>query len=325
MHGLVLSGGGALGAYEAGAASILLPYYRESGHPIEVISGTSVGALNAAALVYGGWEFALDLWMRIGQDDVFRNGKFFALRRILRGQSAYCTKPLAALIKRELHDLWRIRNSPTKLLVHATELRTRRQVTWTNDSRDLHTGILASASIPGIFPTVHYRGLSLVDGGVVANTPIRSAIKAGCHGLTVIYMDEEKVREPMEIDEFLQRSRRLEPWQDGDYSAVRPALERSLELMMFGHFERDLKLLSVINNYVEENRRRGPSLSLDAMRPLPYQRIALGLVQPAEPLGPPGSTLNFDRDFLNRLIARGVQDAQEFINGPSQAPGPPGR
>jgi predicted acylesterase/phospholipase RssA len=319
MHGLVLSGGGALGAYEAGAASVLIPYYEESVFPIRVISGTSVGALNAAALVYGGPEFALDLWRHITADDIFRDGKFFAFRRLIRKKSPYCTKPLAALLKRELNDLWKIKNSPITLLVHATELRTRRQVTWTNDSRDLRTGILASASIPGVFPTVHYRGLSLVDGGVVANTPIRSAIKAGCDGLTVVYLDEERVREPMDIDDFLRTSGKIEAWpEEIDYTSVRKALERSLELMMFGHFERDLKLLSVINNLVEENQLGRSKLKV-APCLVPYKRIALGLLQPTTPLGSPGSTLNFDRAFLDSLIERGIADAQAFISSKTRA------
>jgi predicted acylesterase/phospholipase RssA len=315
MHGLVLSGGGALGAYEAGAASVLLPHYEESDRPIRVISGTSVGALNAAALIYGGPEFTLDLWRRITTNDVFRDGRFFAFRRLIRGKSAYCTKPLAALLERELHDLWKIRKSHTKLLVHATELRTRRQLTWTNDSRDLRIGILASASIPGVFPTVRYRGLSLVDGGVVANTPIRSAIKAGCYDLTVVYLDEEKVREPEDVESFLQRNHRVEPWPEAvDYSSARTALERSLELMMFGHFERDLKLLSVVNDLVEEARGHSSCGSAQALTQR-YQRIALGLLQPKTQLGPSGSTLNFDREFLDHLINRGIKDAQAFISG----------
>jgi NTE family protein len=48
--GLVLAGGGARGAYELGALSVLLPVLEESGQRPRVIVGTSVGALNAAYL-----------------------------------------------------------------------------------------------------------------------------------------------------------------------------------------------------------------------------------------------------------------------------------
>src|SRR5919204_5367232 len=48
--GLVLAGGGARGAYEMGALSVLLPALEGRGQRPRVIVGTSVGALNAAYL-----------------------------------------------------------------------------------------------------------------------------------------------------------------------------------------------------------------------------------------------------------------------------------
>ena len=48
--GLVLSGGGARGAYEAGVMQGLVEVLRPTAAPFEVLCGTSVGALNAAYL-----------------------------------------------------------------------------------------------------------------------------------------------------------------------------------------------------------------------------------------------------------------------------------
>src|SRR2546423_8647629 len=48
--GLVLAGGGARGASEAGALSVLLPVLEQRGQRPRVIVGTSVGALNAGFL-----------------------------------------------------------------------------------------------------------------------------------------------------------------------------------------------------------------------------------------------------------------------------------
>lgn len=48
--GLVLAGGGARGAYEAGALSVLLPALEARGERPSVLVGTSVGAINAAYL-----------------------------------------------------------------------------------------------------------------------------------------------------------------------------------------------------------------------------------------------------------------------------------
>src|ERR1700684_2230968 len=47
---VVLPGGGARGAYEVGALSILLPALERRGERVAIWCGTSVGAINAAAL-----------------------------------------------------------------------------------------------------------------------------------------------------------------------------------------------------------------------------------------------------------------------------------
>ena len=54
--GVVLQGGGALGAYECGALNALLELMDEftaQGHPIElkVVTGVSIGSINAACVV----------------------------------------------------------------------------------------------------------------------------------------------------------------------------------------------------------------------------------------------------------------------------------
>lgn len=47
---LVLAGGGARGAYEVGALSVLLPILEERGERPRILIGTSVGALNVGFL-----------------------------------------------------------------------------------------------------------------------------------------------------------------------------------------------------------------------------------------------------------------------------------
>ena len=47
--GLALAGGGALGAYEVGAHKFL----EEQGYKFDIITGTSIGALNGAFITTG--------------------------------------------------------------------------------------------------------------------------------------------------------------------------------------------------------------------------------------------------------------------------------
>ncbi len=76
---LVLSGGGARGAYQAGAIKALIEIAKEAGndHPFQIIVGNSAGAINAAYLAATAhdWDKAADglvnLWSNIHANEVF--------------------------------------------------------------------------------------------------------------------------------------------------------------------------------------------------------------------------------------------------------------
>jgi NTE family protein len=76
---LVLPGGGVRGAYEAGALAVLLPALADRGERVSVFCGTSVGAINAAALasvahlpVEAQVDALLEHWGRVEQRTVLR-------------------------------------------------------------------------------------------------------------------------------------------------------------------------------------------------------------------------------------------------------------
>lgn len=78
--GLVLSGGGARGAYEAGVLSVLLPELERRGQRPRVLVGSSVGALNAASLAADADRDAeqatarmVALWHEVRLHDVFHS------------------------------------------------------------------------------------------------------------------------------------------------------------------------------------------------------------------------------------------------------------
>lgn len=64
---LVLSGGGSRGSYEIGVWQAL----NELGIPIDIVTGTSVGALNAAFVAMGDFDAAMKLWKEIETSMVF--------------------------------------------------------------------------------------------------------------------------------------------------------------------------------------------------------------------------------------------------------------
>ncbi|MBR3749109.1 MAG: patatin-like phospholipase family protein, partial [Firmicutes bacterium] len=64
---LVLSGGAARGAYEMGVWQAL----RELGVRIDIVCGTSIGAMNAYIVASGAYEKARDMWLDMKTEEVF--------------------------------------------------------------------------------------------------------------------------------------------------------------------------------------------------------------------------------------------------------------
>ncbi|MEM1129893.1 MAG: patatin-like phospholipase family protein [Pseudomonadota bacterium] len=188
--GLVLQGGGALGAYEWGAINRLI----EVGMRPVAVSGVSIGAINAAVIAgapHGDIRANLnELWTSISLPDMpllprqvqadmalFGNPSFFLPRRdywtMASWKSFYSVAPMYDTLNR-LVD-WDRLNDPTitKVSVAATRLEDGRAVRFRNLDTELDARhILASGSLPPGFPMTEIDGSHYVDGGIFSNTPI---------------------------------------------------------------------------------------------------------------------------------------------------------
>lgn len=180
----VLSGGGSLGAVQVGMLYALL----EAGILPDLVVGSSVGAINGAYLAghasLDGVEQLAALWESIRRRDIFPLG----LRAVLGGalgRRAHFVDPLGlkTLILRAELGFGRLEEAPLPFYPVATDLATGHAVVL--DEGDIVQALLASAAIPGVFPPIEIRGRMLVDGGVVADSPL---IQAEALGATRIYL-----------------------------------------------------------------------------------------------------------------------------------------
>ena len=64
---LVLSGGGAKGSYQVGVYKAI----KKLGIKIDIITGTSIGSINGALFVSGGYLKAKKLWVTISTNNLF--------------------------------------------------------------------------------------------------------------------------------------------------------------------------------------------------------------------------------------------------------------
>jgi NTE family protein len=221
---VVLSGGAARGAYEAGVlAGIAEVTGASAGGPalFDVIAGTSVGALNGAWLAANAHRADHDvaqlasLWTSIELDRHLRlDWKSFAGvkrgRKESYGPSILDPGPLERLVTDaiawdRLHQnleqgrtqalvlaALHVGSGVTTLFYELAPGATFRAVTHprrlSRQTRLEPRHVLASAALPGLFPARRIGGGFFADGSLRFNTPISSALRAGAEKLVVITM-----------------------------------------------------------------------------------------------------------------------------------------
>ncbi len=225
--GVILSGGGARGAYEAGVLSYVFgDLARANGADpfFDIVCGTSVGAINGTFLASyaddpsAGVSRLSELWRSLTLGHVFGFGikQMSRVYRVLLGggpkdvAGLLDASPLTTLIAREAR--WQSLKENLEsgrlraLSISTTQVTTGRTVVWVDAASDVPVPavlpghvlvrrdsirpehVLASASIPILFPPVAIGSELYVDGGLRLNTPMAPAIHFGAERLLVIGM-----------------------------------------------------------------------------------------------------------------------------------------
>ncbi len=182
MIAFVLSGGGNRGAAQAGALLALL----ERGIRPDLIIGTSVGAMNSAALALdpsvAGAQRLGQRWLEARDADIFPGGRLSAAWRVLTGKGGlHDRKNLRRFICATVSgDARHFADVRVPCLVTATVLGAGRLRLFGDDPREsLLDALLASTAIPPLFAPYRYRNEWLADGAIVANLPLGLALDRG--------------------------------------------------------------------------------------------------------------------------------------------------
>lgn len=179
----VLSGGGSLGAIQVGALQALM----DAGVQPDVLVGCSVGSLNATFLAVDPRRERLDdlekLWLSLNRGDIFpASRRSIAGHLVRRDTHLYEPDGLRDLVDRlvpasDLADL------AVPVHIVTTDLFSGQPVWWT--SGDPRQVLVASASLPGLFPPVALGDSLHVDGGVTCPVPVQRAIELGAERIWV--------------------------------------------------------------------------------------------------------------------------------------------
>jgi len=189
MRALVLSGGGARGAYQAGALKYLIG---DLGLRYDILCGISVGALNCGFLSMFSKEKETDglaelvnIWETISTEKVHKRWFPFGRLHCLWEKSLYNSKPLMDLVRSRL-DLNIVRNSGKMVGVGAVSLSTGKFRMFTQNDDSFVDGVLASSSFPAFLTPIEIDGELWSDGGIKEVTPLQQAIDFGATEIDVI-------------------------------------------------------------------------------------------------------------------------------------------
>jgi len=179
----VLAGGGSLGAAQVGMLEALVA----AGDRPDLVIGVSAGAINAAFFATNPSPATVERMARLWRTFTTRRALGLSWRSLLgliglRDHVASAAG-LRGLLEAELgYD--RIESAPTPLHLVCTDLLTGQEVVLSQGA--IVEAVLASAAIPGVFPSVTIGGRALVDGAVATNTPIATAIRLGATRVVVL-------------------------------------------------------------------------------------------------------------------------------------------
>ncbi len=192
--GLVLSGGVARGFAHIGVIRAL----EEVGIPIDIIGGTSMGAMIAGQYVCG---YDYEDMIRINSYVFHRSSRDYTLPLIsLLSGAELWRRGFKYLGNVTIEDLWlpyfAVSSNLTKadIEVHRTG--------------SLGWAIRSSGSLPGVWPPINHNGELLVDGAVLNNLPI-DVMHECCDG-RVIAVD---VSAPLDLQENSPYGESISGWQ----------------------------------------------------------------------------------------------------------------
>lgn len=285
---LILSGGGAKGAFQAAAEK----YAREvKGYHWDIIAGVSVGALNGAMLSMQKFDRLWQIWNTISDDQVLTGGfnLWSVIKLFFGAKSFYGNKPLHRLLKQELE----IEKFVTDLRVGSVSLVTGEYVEFTKDSPHFAEVILASTVMPVIWTPVdispEYR--SMVDGGVRNISPIGDVLDSDPDEIVIINCGAEAI-DPLA----------------GAPKNVTEIGSRTLDIMLNELFVSDMNEFVRTNLLVQQASSHGLTLVNAKGRALKYYEC-----KNIEPVAPLGDTLDFSQAAIQSSLAAGEERARQVL------------
>lgn len=315
-NALVISGGGAKGAFAVGAIEVL----REKQISFDIVSGTSTGALIAPLAVTDEIQLLRSVYTGVETDDIV---KLRNIIDILTTDSIYDSTPLWELINSLIPEerYQKIIQSPTEMIVTTVDLQSGGLVYWNQHTsgpnggpmqrRELLRAVFASGSMPVLMPPVQIDNSDdqHVDGGVREIAPLSVAID---HGATDIYA--------------IVLSPEIRERKDEKYVFVGKTLLRTIDIFTQEIVVNDVARAEQVNaavRHLAALRRKAEAMltpaqvaeifdAPDLENPFAEKRVMnITTIRPEEEL--PLDALEFDRVRMSELVEMGRVAAEQAL------------
>jgi NTE family protein len=185
---VVLSGGGAKGAFQVGVLEELIV---NRGVRVDIAVGTSTGAIQALAVAQDDIPKLVAFWSALRRNsDIYVKKPLGPAGAIFGADSLYEAKGLRRLLK-QAADEPRLRATGKKLRLGVVNLGTGAFRTIDETVPGIHNWVYASCAMPVFFEPLTTRAANgteeqWVDGGVRDVTPLDSALELNPRGVLVI-------------------------------------------------------------------------------------------------------------------------------------------
>jgi len=195
---IVLGGGGVLGATQVGMLRALL----ESGIRPGLVVGTSVGAINGAAIAaapnVAGVDNLAGLWASLADAGMLTDNVLARASTLARYRThLYSAVPLRKLLAVHLPATFAELEVGFQCVAASIE---RAGAHWFA-SGSLTDAVMASAAVPGLLPPVVIDGEHFLDGGLVHSIPVGRALALGARDVYVLHVGhiEQPLKPPRSL------------------------------------------------------------------------------------------------------------------------------
>jgi NTE family protein len=182
----VLGGGGVLGAAEVGMARALL----EAGVRPDLVCGTSVGAINGAAIAADpspeGAQRLLDIWDALAEDGILDGSLVRRAVEVMRRRTSLHGNGSLRRILRDRLPAQTFEELVVPFECVAASIEDAKE-RWFH-SGDLIEPVLASCALPGVLPPVRIGDEHFFDGGLVNSIPLDRAVAHGADTIWVLHV-----------------------------------------------------------------------------------------------------------------------------------------